>query len=243
MIERIRELLENTVVEAIDAHGDRVATRLADAAEFARSAVGAFGAHADDVVGRVKREQRARGRGDQGTWRSDHGVELADASLALSGRLWRPWPDNLVGRIGATNAEVLEAIRTHGNSVAVRLSEAAASASNAVAAHADDVVNRVSASSAEAAETLRTHGDILATRLSEAAETVNAHGDAVAAQLGAASAMMSGAVGAYADEVIGRVSASGAQTVDAIRFHRRLGRRPTRRCLGGDARRCRRARG
>ncbi len=107
-------------------------------------------------------------------------------------------------------------------------------------AHADAVVSRVSDSSAEAAETLRIHADMIAARLSEAAETVNAHGVSVAAQLAGASGAMSGAVGAYADELVDRVSASGAQTVDAIRAQGELCRRPTRPGFGRDAQRHRR---
>ncbi len=113
-------------------------------------------------------------------------------------------------------------------------------ASDAVTAHADDVVSRVSASSAEAAQTLQVHGDMIAARLSEAAETVNAHGVSVAAQLAGRQRAMSGAVGAYADELVGRVSASGAQAVDAIRAQGDSVADQLAQSLGGDAQRCRR---
>ncbi len=109
LIQRI-QTSQDFVVEAIDAHGDRVATRLADAAEFARSAVGA---HADDVVGRIsgssaRAVEAIRGHGDSIT------DQLAEASLALS-TAFSAHSDEVVGRMNANSAEVLEAIQSHGD--------------------------------------------------------------------------------------------------------------------------------
>ena len=77
---------QDSVVEAIELHGDRVATRLSDAAEFARSAVGA---HADDVVGRIQRQQRAGRRGDPGTRRHDRRSTCRGVAGPVR-RFWRP---------------------------------------------------------------------------------------------------------------------------------------------------------
>ena len=131
------------------------------------------------MVGRIngssaRAVEAIKGHGEAITDQLDRGVAWRYRAL------FGAQSEGIVGRISASGAEVLEAIRAHGNSVSHRLSEAGASAGNAVAAHTDDLVNRISTSSAEAAETLRTHGDMLAARLSEAAETINAHGDTVA---------------------------------------------------------------
>ena len=97
------------------------------------------------------------------------------------------------------SAQAVEAIREHGDNVAVQLAEASLVMSGAIGAHADDAVGRINVSSGQAVEAIREHGDN------------------VAGQLAAASLAVSGSFGAHGDEVVGRISASSDDVLEAIR--------------------------
>ena len=107
--------------------------------------------------------------------------------------------DEIVGRINASSAVAIDAIRGHGDGVAASLAGASSAMSGAVSDHAEEIVGRINASSARAVDAIKGHGDGVAMRLAEA------------------SAAVSSAAGAHADEVVGRIASSGARAADAIR--------------------------
>ena len=149
------------------------------------------------------------------------------------------YADDVVTRVSATGTRAAEAIRAQGNSVADQLAGASAVISGAVGAYADDVVGRVGASGAQAVEAIRFVGDSVADRLADASAATTRRrsdvcgrrcqsrqrergagrrGDPLPWQLGRRPARRgvrgdARAVDAYAGEVVGRVSASGAQAV------------------------------
>ncbi len=67
--------------------------------------------------------------------------------------------DDVVGRITASSADAVDAIKGHGDGVAAQLALASATMTTSVGAHADDVVGRITASSADAVDAIKGHGD------------------------------------------------------------------------------------
>ena len=228
---------QTSIVDAIGVHGDRVA-RASRKPPIRPQRVAPMRRR------RQPHQRAARGRRRRSGTRDTAADRLAEASLAMSDAIGAH-ADDVVGRIRASSAEVVEAIRVHGGGVAARLAEAADEARGAVSAHADDVVGRIAASSAEAVDAITGHGDSVARatcrgvrkrmtgavgahadeivgRITPAAPRPSrdpGHGDSVAAQLAESSSAISGALGAHADEIVGRINASSAEAVDAITGH------------------------
>ena len=137
---------------------------------------GAFGAHADDVVGRINASseqvlEAIRAQGDSVA------VRLAAAAVE-AGSAAGAHAEDVVGRITASSTDAVQALRSHGDALAGRLAEAADkinSHGDLVAArlgdvsqtmrgalddHADDVIGRINTRGAETVEAIRAQAEL-----------------------------------------------------------------------------------
>ena len=75
--------------------------------------------------------------------------------------------DGVVGRITASSADAVDAIKGHGDDVAAQLGQASALVSTAIRSHADDAVGRIATSSARAVDAIKEHQNSVAGQLVE----------------------------------------------------------------------------